>query len=64
MSTKIKKKPSKSARIAAKILEDSILLESSRRSNSPTSHGNLNSSVSIPKEMNAAKKPRPDKKRG
>ena len=64
MSTKIKKKPSKTARLAAKMVEDSKLMAAARKANDAQPEQDLNLSASSPRVVNTAKKLRPEKKRG
>jgi hypothetical protein len=61
--TKVKKKPSKSAKLAAKLLKDSKLLTDAKASNEqkiPVSDKPSN----FPAKPNAPNKMRPEKKRG
>jgi hypothetical protein len=61
--TKPKKRPSKSAKAAQKILNDSKLLaEKNERDDQAGSE--FNQTVPSPRTMTKANKPRPDKKRG
>jgi DTW domain-containing protein YfiP len=64
MSTKIKKKPSKTARIAAKLVADSKLMAAAKTINDAQPEQELNLPASSPRALNSAKKLRPEKKRG
>ena len=58
-----KKRPSKAAKAAKKILEESKLLNT-KNDNDSQSGSEFKASVVTPRTNKAANKPRPDKKRG
>ena len=61
--TKVKKKPSKSAKLVAKLLKDSKLLADTKKSNEQGMPVN-DKTTNFPAKPNAPNKMRPEKKRG
>jgi hypothetical protein len=59
-----KKRPSKSAKAAQKLIKDSKLLADSQASQNANSGDEFRSSVVTPRTSTPANKPRPHKKRG
>lgn len=61
---KAKKRPSKTAKAAQKLLADSKLLAVAKAAKDASSGDEFRASVAAPKVNTAANKPRPHKKRG
>ena len=60
---KVKKRPSKTAKLAAKLLKESELLAATKASNDAKEKQDFNPEYA-PTNTSGANKPRPDKKRG